>query len=257
MNRTKIVEQCHPMDTANHHTSSSHGNDASEGSSAKILRRMLSGEKTPETNSRRYLIAGGNASSTMTDHFDLDKFVCSSSSPSPVMTTELWPHINTTTEHDYMASSEPASIFTTSYNSSPSSAFLPLDSNVSISNGQVMRYNQSLDLTENQNLLSDVSMDTTLSQTSESYDLDNLSIYTTAQHTVISSQSLLSTNQNLFHTSGDQPKSLKQEIYNSEDSLTGMLNTSIDLMDVGSLMTFLEQDQVPTMSTQSQRVPSS
>ena len=254
MNRTKIVEQSQPMDTVD--SQGSHGNNASEGSSAKILRRILSGEKAPEiNNNRRYLIAGGNASSTMTNQFDVDKFVSlSTSTPSPVNSGELWPHINTTTQHDYMATSDQASVFTTSYNSGLSSTFLPLNSNVSISNGHVMPFSQSLGHPEHQSLSLDNSMDTTLCQTSESFDLDNLSIYTTAQPTVISSQSLLSTSHNTFLISDDQSKPLKQEMYNAEDdSLTGILSNGLDLMDVGSILTYLDQDQSTLMSSPSQQ----
>ena len=257
MNRTKIVEQSQPMDTVDHQ--SSHGNNAPEGSSAKILRKMLSGDEVPETNSRRYLIADTIASPTMTSHFDVDKFVSlSTTTQSPVTSADIWPQLNTTTEHDFMVTSDHTSVFTTSYNANHSSTFLPLDSNVSISNGHVMPFGQSMDHSEHQSLTLDVSMDTTMCQSTESYDLDNLSIYTTAQPTVISSQSLLSTNQNTFLPPGDESKPQKQEIYQEEDSLTGMLNSGLDLMDVGSILTFLDQDQNSLVSSQSQqRVTSS
>lgn len=244
------------------------------GSGAQILRMILTGDKMPEVSDQRYGVASGNSialggidvvsgsnnSSTTTSTFDLDTFVSSCSSPSSMMSTEAWPQGSVTTQPGLIASAEPVTVFTTSCDALQSSAFLPLDSSVSISNGQITPLNQSLVHNETGSLLSDISfiMDMTQNQPSDSYDLDNLSVFTTAQPTVISHHSPLSASHNTcsFFPSSDEPKPVKQEVYNhDEDSLTGMLN--IDIMDVSLLSTFLDQDHVPVTSNQNQSISSS
>lgn len=230
------------------------------GSGTKILRMMLD-DKMPETSTNSFIVAGSINSQARSSPFDIVSFLNTCSSPGPIMSTQLQPQGTATTEPGLRASGEPVSchgnIFTTSFNTQQSSAFLPLDSSASITNGQIIRYDEPIDSSENQSLLSDISfaMDTTLSQPIESYDLNNLSVYTTAQPTVMSHNSPLSASHSYIPHS-DLPKTLKQEIYNTEeDSLTGMLN--IDLMDVNSVLTFLDQDPLSSVSCHNQSIASS
>ena len=246
------MEKSQPMEVADNRST------AAPGSGTKILRMMLD-NKMPQTTANSFIVAE-NIDSPTNNPFDLVSFVNTVNSPSPVMSTQLWPHGTATTEPDLVTKSEPVSchgnIFTTSYNTQRSSAFLPLDSSASITNGQIVQFDQTINSSETQCFISDISCAMDTAAQPESYDLDNLSIYTTAQPTVISHHSPLSASHNSYISPSDQTKSVKPELFSSEeDSLTGML--SIDLMDVNSVLTFLDQDHAPATSSHGRGIASS
>ena len=220
---------------------------------SKILRLILN-NKMPVSNADSYCSSNTSVGSAP---FNVENLV-NNTNPSPTLSAQAWPPVSMMSESSFVASTAPVvcsgNNYTTSYNTNQSSAFLPLDSSASISNGQIVHYNQQHS-TDSHSLMSDISfaMDVTVSQ-SDSYDLDNLNVFTTAQSTVTSPHSPLHTSHNSFISQDDHLRPVKQEMFNhDEDSLTGMLN--IDLMDVNSVLTFLDQDHVIPSSSENSVIP--
>ena len=267
-NRTKIMSQNQPMVSVAQNQPDDMSQfqpmdvtvdqpSAISNNNSKILRLILNSKLVANGNEK---YTNSNTSASRSSPFDIEKLI--NTTPSPITATQVWPQATSQPEPSLIASTEPVSChgnsFTTSFNTHQSSAFMPLNSSASITNGQIICYDrQQVDNHDSNSLMSDISfaMDMSVSH-SDSYDLDNLSIYTTAQPTVISPHSPLSASHNSFISHNEHSKPVKQEFFTpDEDSLTGMLN--IDLMDVNSVMTFLDQDHVtPVTSDSSTILPS-